>query len=60
MYNSLQILEKLPGHEERKETYEAFRSSLLNALTPNIRKEINDMSITTLQEYLYVYRKLHR
>jgi hypothetical protein len=60
MHNSLEILKKLPGHEERKDTYEAFRTALLNALTPNIRKEINDMSMPTLQEYYYVYKKLNR
>jgi hypothetical protein len=59
MNNSLEILKKLPGHEERKETYETFRTTLLNALTPNIRKEINEMSMGTLQEYFYVYKKLN-
>jgi hypothetical protein len=54
------MLKNLPGHEERLETCNTFRLTLLNALRPNIRKEISDMSLTSLQEYLYVFKKLNR
>lgn len=60
MFKSLNVLKNLPGHDERLETCDTFRLTLLNALRPNIRKEITDMSVTSLQEYLYVFRKLNR
>lgn len=34
MFHSLDILKSLPGHEERQETCETFRNSLLSALRP--------------------------
>lgn len=60
MFKSLDVLKNLPGHEERLETCDTFRLTLLNALRPNIRKEITEMSITSLQEYIYVFKKLNR
>ncbi len=60
MFRSLDVLKNLPGHEDRLEMCDTFRLTLLNALRPNIRKEIMDMSIASLQEYAYVFKKLKR
>ncbi len=60
MFRSLDVLKNLPGHEGRLEMCDTFRITLLNALRPNIRKEIMDMSIASLQEYAYVFKKLKR
>ena len=60
MFQSLEVLKNLPGHDERNETCNKFRTTLLDALRPNIQKELSVMNIAPLQEYLYVFRKLSR
>jgi hypothetical protein len=60
MFKSLVVLRELPGHAERQETCISYRNSLLAALLPNIRNELTEIRINTLQEYLYVFRKLNR
>lgn len=58
MYKSLDILQNLPGHEERKETCESLSDALLAALRPKVRKDIVSSDLSPLHEYLYVYEKL--
>jgi hypothetical protein len=58
MYKSLDILQNLPGHEERKETCESLSDALLAALRPRVRKDIVSSDLSPLHEYLYVYEKL--
>ncbi len=60
MFHSLEILKNLPGHEDRQENCQKFRTTLLDALRPNVQKELVTMNITALQEYSYVFRKLGR
>ena len=60
MYWSLDILHNLPGHEERKETCETLSCALLAALRPRVRRDILNLDLSPLQEYLYVYQKLGR
>ena len=60
MYRSLDILHNLPGHEERKETCETLSCALLAALRPRVRRDILNLDLSPLQEYLYVYQKLGR
>lgn len=60
MYRSLDILKNLPGHEERKETCEALSGALLAALRPRVRRDIVNLDLSPLHEYLYVYEKLGR
>lgn len=59
MFISLDVLRNLPGHEERQDTCIKYRSTLLDALRPNIQQELNTMNIVALQEYLYVFRRLN-
>ena len=60
MFRSLEVLKELPGHEDRQETCSSYRNSLLSALLPNISRELLDMGMETLKEYLYVFKKLNR
>lgn len=60
MYRSLEILQNLPGHPERKETCESLSLALLTALRPRVRRDIVNLDLTPLHEYLYVYEKLGR
>jgi hypothetical protein len=60
MYRSLEILQNLPGHDERKETCEALSGALLAALRPRVRRDIVNLDLSPLHEYLYVYDRLGR
>jgi hypothetical protein len=60
MFRSLDILKNLPGNEERQETCESFKESLLLALRPRVRRDVAGTDIAPLQEYLYVFQKLGR
>lgn len=60
MFHSLELLKHLPGHEDRQENCHKFRSTLLDALRPNVQKELSTMNTAALQEYAYVFRKLGR
>jgi len=60
MFRSLDILKNLPGNEERQETCESFKESMLNALRPRVRRDILAADLSPLQEYLYVFQKLGR
>ncbi len=60
MFQSLEVLKSLPGHEDRLETCNKYRITLLDALRPNLQKEMTSMNIPALQEYLYVFDKLDR
>ena len=60
MFRSLDILKNLPGNEEREETCESFKNSLLNALRPQVRRDVSEIDISPLHEYLYVFQKLGR
>jgi hypothetical protein len=60
MYRSLAILQNLPGNEERAETCETFKNSLLNALRPIVRRDVAGIDVAPLKEYLYVFQKLDR
>eukprot|EP01033_Poteriospumella_lacustris_P000178 gene178-119_t len=58
MFHSLEVLKNLPGHEDRQENCHKFRSTLLDALRPNVQRELLNMNISALQEYAYVFNKL--
>ena len=60
MYKSLQILHKMPGHEEREETYESLSHTLLGALKPRVRRDLAALDLSPLHEYIYVYDKMGR
>lgn len=60
MFQSLDILRNLPGHDDRQSTCHKFRTTLLDALRPNIQQELANMNVKALQEYAYVFRKLSR
>lgn len=60
MYQSLVILKNLPGHEERQETGETMKLTLLNALRPTIREDVIDLKLNSLREYLFVFKTLKR
>ena len=60
MFRSLAVLRNLPGNEEREETCETFKNSLLAALRPIVRRDVAGMDIAPLQEYLYVFQNLGR
>lgn len=60
MYKSLQILQKMPGHEEREETYESLSHTLLGALKPRVRRDLAALDLSPLHEYIYVYDKMGR
>ena len=60
MHRSLQILQNLPGHEERQQTCESLSEALLAALRPRVRRDIVSLDLSPLHEYLYVYEKLSR
>jgi hypothetical protein len=60
MYKSLDILQNMPGHEERKATCEALSNSLLSTLRPRVRRDISGLDLSPLHEYLYAYDKLGR
>jgi chromosome segregation ATPase len=60
MFLSLDILQNLPGHEDRLNTCQTFRSTLLDALRPNIQQELEHMNLTALKEYYYVFQRLNR
>ena len=58
MYRSLEILQNLPGHDERKLTCETLSDALLAALRPRVRRDIVNLDLSPLHEYLYVYERL--
>lgn len=58
MYKSLDILQNMPGHEERKETCETLSNLLLSTLRPRVRRDIAGLDLSPLHEYLYAYNKL--
>jgi hypothetical protein len=60
MFKSLEILQNLPGNEEREETCENFKSLLLDSVRPRVRIVIKDNELAQLQEYVYVFQKLGR
>ena len=60
MFRSLEVLKNLPGNEEREQTCESFKQSLLSALRPRLLRDAVDRNVTPLQEYLYVYQRLGR
>lgn len=64
MFWSLEILQNMPGHEERRETCEKLSDLLLSALRPRVKRDIlsttSSTDFSTLREYLYVYEKLGR
>jgi len=60
MFRSLAILKSLPGNEEREQTCETFKNSLLTALRPILRRDVAGVDIAPLKEYLYVFQKLGR
>lgn len=60
MSKSLDILKKLPGNDERVATFDSFRTQLLESVRPNLRNDIQAFNVSSLQEYLYVFRKLNR
>ncbi len=60
MFKSLEVLKSLPGDEERRETCESFKASLLGALRPKVIRDISEGNNALLQEYLYVFKKLDR
>jgi len=60
MHRSLDILQNIPGHEERRETYSTLSNNLLSQLRPKVRRDIVGFDFSSLREYLYVYEKLGR
>jgi hypothetical protein len=60
MFRSLKILEKLPGHDERKSTCETMKISLLQSLAPKVKRGILSNDFILLQDFLYVYKKMGR
>ena len=60
MYKSLQVLQKMPGHEEREETYQSLSHTLLGALKPRVRRDLAALDLSPLHEYIYVYDKMGR
>ena len=60
MVKSLEILQNMPGHEERKEACASLTEQLLSVVRPRVRAEIGGTELTSLHEYLYVYGKLGR
>lgn len=58
MHRSLVILRNISGHEEREKTYHELRNTLLNAMRPQIRRDIAEYDLAPLQEYLYAFDKL--
>ena len=55
---SLQVLQNMPGHEERRETCDKLSDLLLSALRPRVKRDIQENNAAALHEYLYVYDKL--
>ena len=63
MFRSLDVLKNLPGNEEREQTCESFKVSLLAALRPRVQRDVLDRNAAAsaaLKEYLYVYQRLGR
>ena len=60
MHKSIEVLKLLPGHEERVETCESIRDTLLLQLRPSLRSDLLGHDMTPLFEYIYVYGKLNR
>lgn len=58
MYKSLDILKNISGHEEREQTYNELRDTLLTAMRPQVLRDVEGSDLAQLQEYLYVYAKL--
>lgn len=58
MNKSLQVLVKMPGHEERQATCVKLREDLLAAFLPKIRKALLATDLSPLLDYVYVYSKI--
>ena len=58
MFRSLDILRNISGHEEREQTYNELKETLLEDIRPRVRRDILNNDISPLVEYLYVYEKL--
>lgn len=60
MFRSCEVLQNMPGHEERLCTCDSFRDSLLSALRPRMQHDVTTADLSPLHEYLYVYDKLSK
>lgn len=57
---SLEVLKDIPGHEDRLKVYEEISLSLQEVLLPMVKGEISGHDIGSLQEYLFIFKKLDR
>lgn len=60
LYNSLSILQNMPGHDEREGSCTKLTEKLLSNVAPRIRADMMSDNLTPLRDYLYVYEKLGR
>ena len=60
MYRSLEILKNISGHDERKQTFDELRNTLLEIMRPKVRQDVEESNFEPLHEYLYVYNRLGR
>jgi hypothetical protein len=60
MVKSLEILQHMPGHDDRVEVCRSITDSLLGTVRPKLREDITGRDLAPLREYLYVYNKLGR
>ncbi len=60
MFQSLELLKLMPGHDERELTYSVLRDSLLTAVRPRVAAAVaaDSVDVPGLLEYFYVYHKL--
>jgi hypothetical protein len=60
MFRSCEVLQNMPGQDERLATCDSFRDSLLSALRPRMQHDVTTADLSPLHEYLYVYDKLSK
>ena len=60
MYQSLSLLDKVPGHDERSLTCKELSEGLLSAVRPRVRRSLMSNDLSHLSEFLYIYDKLQR
>ena len=60
LHKSLDILQYLPGHEERQQTRDSLSENLISALQTRVYADITGSDISVIQDYLYVYERLER
>lgn len=56
----MEILQHLPGGEDRENEFKSLREAVFSHLRPKVQNDVLNNELTSLQEYFHIYEKLGR